>query len=116
MNEVTVDKAELYEVLAKNREAHHEKFAKAQGVYRDRVILELEKSLQRARAGDKVEHYIRLPIPEDHTDDYDRVMQMLEMHQFGNIKLTQSEFQCYVQDEWGWLKTFAANTTSYLAD
>ncbi|KKL71557.1 hypothetical protein LCGC14_2093750 [marine sediment metagenome] len=116
MNKITVEKVELLEVLRTNRATHRAKFDKAQEVYRERVIRELETSLRRARAGDRVEHYIRLPIPEDHTDDYNRVVEMLEMHKYDSVELTQSEFQCYVQDEWGWLKTFAANTTSYLAD
>lgn len=116
MDKITVEKVELLKILRLNRASHTAKFARAQEVYKERVIQELEESLVRAKHGDRVDHFIRLPIPENHTNDYSRVIQMLEMHKLDNIELTKSEFQCYVQDEWGWLKSFDANTTSYLID
>lgn len=116
MNKVTVNKNTLVAVLTENRAEHEGKFLEAQQVYKRRVIEELEKSLERARQGVKVSHYfISLPIPENHLDDYDTVLQMLAMEVDDVVEITQQEFKCFVQNQWGWVQSFAANSLSYLA-
>lgn len=113
MNEVTVEKGALLEVLKKNREAHRGIFEKAQERYRERVLEELEKSLQDAQAGRHFRRHIELPEPEDHTGDYDRIIRMVEMSVKVDIELTQGEFATYVMDDWNWKRAWTTNTLAY---
>jgi len=113
MNEVTVNKAELLEKVKENRSKHRQIFEDAQIKYRELVIEELDLMLKDAKKGRKIKRWIGLPEPEDHTDDYDRVVRMLEMSVDENVTLRAVEFDNYVMDQWGWNASFAANTVSY---
>ena len=46
--------------------------------------------------------HVSLPVPEDHTRDYDRVIRMVEMHRGETLELDQEHFAQYVMDDWGW--------------
>lgn len=114
MNPIRVNKATLMEVLITNRDEHREIFEKAQERYRERFIEELDRRLQDARAGRQIDQYIALPVPEDHTEDYVRVIQMLELSLDDEIMLTEADARMYVQNQWSWAASFTANSTSYL--
>jgi len=116
MEYIKVDKADLLEKLRTNREEHRSMFLKAQEVYRTAMIAELDRALQDAREGRDIVRMFRLPVPEDHTADFDTVIEMLEWEQGKTIKLAHHDFQQYVQNQWGWRASFAANTQSYLAE
>jgi len=75
---------------------------KAQEGYRKRVIQELNQALEDAKAGRQITTQIRLPAPEDHTADYDRVIRMLEMSVDDELEITSHEFDWYVMDNWQW--------------
>jgi hypothetical protein len=111
---VTVSKTELLEILRKNRDAHRDIFLKAQIGYRKLAIEELDKMLADAREGKRIIRQITLVEPQDHTRDYTRVIQMLEMSQADSIKVTESQFRCYVQDEWNWKDQFIGSTAGYM--
>lgn len=114
MNTITVKKSDLLDILRKNRESHRETFVKAQEVYRKAVIAELDRMLAEARNGDKIRRAFSLPEPEEHTEDYDMAIAMLEMDVGEEVELNRGEFATYVMDEWGWQMSFAANTSSYV--
>ena len=116
MNQVTVRVEDLSSILHDNRDQHREQFLEAQHVYRARVIEWLDEQLASARRGEKVRRAISLPEPEDFTDEYDRVIRMLEMSVEDKVTLTAREFDNFVRDKWDWTQRFATNTTSYLAD
>jgi len=115
MELITVDKAELLAKLRTNREAHREMFLKAQDVYREAMIAELDRALEEARTGGPIKRSFALPVPEDHTADFDTVIEMLTWDKDHMVQLSYHDFQTYVQNQWGWRASFAANTESYLA-
>ena len=112
LTKITVDKTDLIARLRANRDAHQAEYEQAVGVYRDRCIQEIESMLADARAG-VIRRNLTLPIPEEHTEDYDRAIDMLEWAQSDTIDLTQAEFATLVRNQWGWLQSFVANTSSY---
>lgn len=114
LNKITVNKADLIERLKMNRDAHHAEYEEACRVYKDRCVAEIESMLDDARAG-VIRRNLTLPIPEEHTEDYDRAIDMLEWAQSDTIDLTQSEFATLVRNQWGWLQSFTSNTSSYIA-
>jgi len=113
---ITVNKADLIEKIQANRGEHRSMFIKAQERYRDAMIAELDQALQDARDGKKIRRAFTLPVPEDHTQDFDTALEMLEWEQGDTIKLDQHDFLRYVQNRWEWQASFAANTQSYLAE
>jgi len=113
MDTITVPKGELIATLRQNRDEHRELFLKAQEVYREQMIAELDRALTEAKNGGRIIRSFRLPIPEDHTDDFDTAIGMLEWDTGDTVKLTQREYMTYVKNEWGWQQSFRANTMSY---
>jgi hypothetical protein len=115
MDTINVVKADLIETLRKNREEHQAIFEKAQEVYRDQMIAELNRALNEAKTGGKIIRSFRLPVPENHTEDFDTAIQMLEWHTETHVELTIREFTQYVENKWGWQQSFAGNTEAYVA-
>lgn len=114
MDTITVSKKNLLNTLRSNRTEHRQLFVKAQKVYRQKMIEELDRALQEARDGGKIRRAFALPVPEDHTEDFSTAIAMLKWHQDDSVDLSQREFQTYVENKWGWQASFAANTSSYL--
>lgn len=102
MHEVKVKRLELLAIVKKNMKAHRDLFLKAQTGYRQAVIEELDAMLKEAREGKKIRRAIALPEPQDHTEDYNRVIKMLEMSVDKTIDLDSSSFDNYVRDQWNW--------------
>jgi hypothetical protein len=114
MRNVIMPKSELISILEKNRAGHTALYEQAYKIFRGKLIENLSSMLDRAQNGDRVELWVGLPEPEDHTEDYDRALAMLNHDVRNDIELTQSEYAQFVQDDWGWKHTFASNTASYV--
>lgn len=115
MRDIVVKKEDLLNKVRVNRDAHRDIFLRAQEKYREAIIAELDRMLEDARSGRKISRFISLPEPEDHTEDYDRAIGMLEMELRGEIELTETDFAIYVLDQWAWRKAWASSTASYLS-
>ena len=115
MRQVTVSKGNLLLKLRANRDAHRSLFLKAQEGYRAAVIEELDRMLAEARTGKPIRRAINLAEPQDHTEDYDRVIAMAEMEVGDIIELTDDEFAQYVLDQWDWRHLVLATNTAYAA-
>lgn len=113
MQKIKVKKAELLEVLEKNRNAHNGIFREAQDGFRKLVIAELEKRLELARKGKKFDLYMRLPEPEDHTRDYERIISMLKMDLNDTVELSETDYSQYVLDDWEWKRQFLGTNRAY---
>lgn len=55
-----------------------------------------------------------LTFPTNHLDDYDRVISMLEFSVADKTRLTSSEFNSYVRNDWSWNKNFEETNISYV--
>jgi hypothetical protein len=113
MQRIKVEKAKLLGILKKNRKAHHDIFIEAQKGFRKVVIDELEKRLGLARDGKRIDQYLRLPEPVDHTRDYDRVISMLEMDLNETVDLSETDYSQYVMDDWDWKRQFLGTNRAY---
>jgi hypothetical protein len=111
--QTNINKNELLTILEANRARHRDVFLAAQDGYRRRVIQELDRRLEDARAGRKIDLLFRLPEPEDHTADYDREIKMLELETGITVVLTTREFDQLVMDNWGWSGDFALTSSAY---
>ncbi len=113
MDQMRIMRKQLLDALRVNKAEHHATFIQAQTGYRDAVIEELDRMLTDARAGSKIKRHLTMPEPEDHTDDYDRAITMLEMCVDDEIVITSHDFTQYVMDNWGWKKQWSETVSNY---
>ncbi len=113
MNDVKVRRADLIARIRKNRDEHRELFLKAQDGFRARVIEELDAMLAEARDGKPVRTAVRLKQPEDHTKEYDRAIEMLDMSTEDEVMLDYQNFVQLVRNEWAWFGNVTAMNTLY---
>lgn len=113
MNRVKVRKAELLQRLEANRGTHRTLFLEAQDGYRELVIGELDKALKDAREGRAIRTVIQLQAPQDHTAEYDNVIEMLRMSVDDEIELEAHAFQCFVLDQWQWTHATRVLNSAY---
>lgn len=113
MDNLKYKKENLLEVIRKNRDNHHGIFVDAVKGYHEKMIEILECMKQEVLRGEKVSHRIGIPYPEDHTDDYDTVIRMLELTEDSIVELSQHEFQSYVLDIWDWKQSFRETNRLY---
>lgn len=113
MQEVTVSRLDLIRRIVENRERHHKIVEEALVGYRKAVIEELDKMIAFAKEGRKIQTRVGLIQPQDHTVDYDAVIDMLTMSTDDTIVLSQSDFRAYVRDEWAWKGQFLMSNSSY---
>lgn len=100
MNNVTVSKEELLKVLKENKEKHVQIYNDAIEGVRVEYKKLLEKELKRLEDGKSVKTSISIDMPSNHEEQYDEVIEMLEMAVSTEVTLTRHEFQQYVQDKW----------------
>jgi hypothetical protein len=115
VHEVEVHKDELLEKLQRNRDNHRATFEKALEGYKRELYKELNYRISELTAGRVPNRHIQLPEPEDHTNDYDRVITMVEMSVSDTIKLTAQEFAQFVMDDWGWKQAFTNTSQRYIS-
>ena len=115
MEEITVNKAKLIETMKGNRAKHHDIVVEAQEGFRDAVIKRLDSMLAQARDGKKIDIAVGLVLPEDHTDEYDTVIGMLELDINDTVDLDVHQYRQWVQDQWGWQRSFTTNNAYYSA-
>ena len=115
MNTVTVNKNDLKKILKKNRDGHRTKFEEALEGYRKVAIKLLDKNLGLAKKGRpfNLQNLYSITEPQDFTEEYDTVIEMLDMEISEEITLSKHEFENYVRDDWGWKAQFA---TAYLSN
>ena len=114
MRTVRVDRDEFLVKVKANRQLHRKVFDGALAGYSIRLTRELERRIHDLRRGRHIDQYIGLPEPEDHTDDYDRVITMAEMSVSDVLDLTEDEFGMYIMDQWRWKQSFSETADRYL--
>lgn len=110
-----VNVARLIATLEGNRTKHAADYQAAIVKYREKALEWFEANLEIVRKGGQIEHNLRIPIPEEHTEDFDRAIEALTWHTEEEIELVEQQFDELVRNQWGWHRTFIQNTTSYLA-
>ena len=112
----------LLATLKENREKHISDFNDAYVGWLEAVREELSTNLdQVCKAIDNKSTNVRNvdvsrrahQRPESHQREYDRAIQMLELHVVDTLDISADDVQKYVMDEWDWSDTFNASTTLY---
>jgi len=102
--------------ITKNRDRHRSIYERAMEIYREKAIEQLNSFTDDLKAGKNPKLYINLPVPEDHTRDYDAMLDVLTSSIDTTCILDQERFRQYVRDEWDWKAKFLGTVNSYVAD
>lgn len=109
-----MDKEKLISIVRHNRDEHAATYREAREAYREKGVSLLEKLIVKLKDGENIRPYLNLPTPENHTDDYDRTIEMLEHDVRDQIELEENEFRQYVLDQWSWKENWLTSTLSYI--
>ncbi len=100
MQEVKVSKTKLLSTLKTNREKHVQIYNDALEGVRVEYKKLLEKEIKKLDDGKSVKTSISIEMPQNHEEQYNEVIDMLEMSIDDEVTLSRHEFQQYVQDKW----------------
>jgi hypothetical protein len=109
--DVVIGKAKLLETLRKNREEHVTLHTEAVTGWRLAVEKQLKKVLRDFKAGeglDMVSIHV-LTEPRSFEASYTEAIEMVEMTEQEQIRLSLQEFKNFVQDKWAWTNQFVGN-------
>jgi hypothetical protein len=116
MNSVTVRVEDLLESLKENKKKHDKILRQAIAGYWKKC----RECLTDARQGVKDKDpswqqalYEVRSVPEDHSDDYDSAIAMLEMCSSEEIEISRQDFESYVRNRWHWRESFLVLNSSY---
>jgi hypothetical protein len=108
---IRMSKSKLLETLRKNRAAHRTIFEEALKGFKQRYNDLWERCLADARAAGKL---TAGPIPpKDHTEDYDRIIKILELDNCQEVELSEVDVQRYFMDDWAWKRDFLESSYSF---
>jgi hypothetical protein len=110
---ITVTKEDLLTRLKANLVTHRNEFQTAFTAYRKAAEKALIKKLREVRHDETFDLSIPLPEPSDHSDDYERIIAMLEMCTEEKVFVSEQEFSQYVLDNWHWKTHFIDTNASY---
>lgn len=114
MKSVRVKKIELLDRVGKNRKAHRDRFLKALDGWKKEAVRVLEDAYESAKSGKLEDVRVFLQRPDDHTDEYDRAIEMLAMEVSDEVEIDADDFAHLVQDRWDWMSQFMTSTAYYL--
>lgn len=116
MEVVVVKKNRLLETLKENKATHEEDFELAWKGFKEKAIHNFEerlKQLKSLKKGQEINLFVNLDMPQNHADDYQRAIEMLDWEVGDEVELQQREFQQYVQDQWGWTGAVTLSNQMY---
>lgn len=116
MRTVKVDKDRLKQTLESNMETHTRDFEITFDTFSKRVVENLEATLESLKAGHKPTQqdlWVNLEVPQNHKDDYERALAMLDWSTEEEVFLSEEEFRQYVQDIWHWSGKFSVDNKLY---
>jgi len=58
---------------------------------------------------------LNLPYPENHSNDYERAIRMMQSSIYDEVKLSENEYDRYVLNNWEWKQSFINNNIQYTA-
>lgn len=112
---VNVKRDNLIFTLNKNMAKHKDDYTKAKKGFIKLLDEELTEKLEDLRAGNKVDLSFENQKPESHVDDYEDVIEMLEMSVDDTIELSHEQFKKWIKDDWDWKRHWSSSNAAYLS-
>ena len=116
LSNIVVNVEDVAEIIQGNRDAHRVMFEEAMEGFTEAARSMLSQQLANIQHGRSFTLAFGLPVPEDHTADYDRVLAVLKLTlDAGHATLTLDEHEqaMYLMDDWSWKRAFIATASTY---
>ncbi len=113
MQQVILTKAQLLPIVRENLEKHNNIFNASVSGYWQKAEEILTDKLAKVKKQEQVDNYLGVTYPVSYVDHYNKVIRMLELSVEDNIKLSSSEFDAYVRNEWTWKANFLGTNGIY---
>lgn len=119
MRVVNVSRVDLIKKMTENRTKHEAEYKEALIAWHldTQDWFKRNHELVTGLTPDKLPSFSvkeRIPSkPQSFLDQYDKVLSMLEWSKDDELTLTDTEFDNYVRDTWGWTETFKTQAMSY---
>jgi len=113
METITILKEKLLPLIKENKAKHDQIYDAAVSGYWVKAEEVLNEKLAEIKIQEKIEPYLGLTYPENHTDDYNKVISMVELTSQDVIELNHQEFDQYVRNRWGWRNSFLGCNSTY---
>ncbi|MHA2280269.1 MAG: hypothetical protein ACXAC5_05380 [Promethearchaeota archaeon] len=119
-------KEEVIATLKKNRAEHQEIYDEAVEGYRKKLVEALNETIEMVEEKRSELEEKRLPkphlkeyplsglsVPGSSLKEYDTVLEMLSLTPDETIVLDQDQYNCYMKDNWYWMKDFLVSNSAY---
>lgn len=114
MDQVRINKQQLIDKIKENKAKHDAFLREAMDGYWDRCECAVGQAVvDVTRKVDWLAPLLALKRPEEHSEDYTRVLAMLEMSVEETIMLDAEQFSWYVLNRWQWRERFLHLAVSY---
>ncbi len=110
---VLIDTGKLLARVEENLTNHRQRFEEAVEGYKLKTIEILEDHIERILNNAPERVVVALDWPEDHSSDYERVIEQLKWSKDAVLELNEQEFAMYVLDQWGWQAGFSKTYAMY---
>lgn len=111
--EVNVNREWLIGVMEGNLKRHRVVHAEAVEGYGIEAEKLLRKALAELEGNRRTKVQVVLSFPENHERDYERAIALVSASQDETVLLGESQFDCYVNDEWRWMRVFNQSARFY---
>jgi len=124
IKEIPVDKIRLVNTLKLNKDVHAREYFESMTGYKEAVLLDLQKQIkklegwvERVKSSEPVGISKEVPAncrrPENHTGDYEEIIDLMNWTTEEEIKLSTTDFNAYVRDNWDWQAIFKSTHSTY---
>ena len=110
-----VNVPDLLDRLEANRAKHRTVFEAALEGWKAQAQAQVDAMAKELSAGRYPELRLNLPLPTDHTRDYDRAIVAVHMHTLPTIELSETDMAHFIQDDWEWKRQWLRMSSSYAA-
>jgi len=114
---VNVSRTELLAKLKENLEIHKREYEEALVACHTKLIEDLvrtTKNVEKMTDPRKLKNFrFQFAFPQNHTQEYIDVIEMLEMSIDENINLDSESFKAYIKNEWSWSGQFNTSKALY---
>lgn len=118
LDSVIVQVSDLMKIVRENRDAHQAIYEEALAGFRLEANHALNERIDAIASRKVVDLHFAMPVPVDHTEDYDRVLMMLKLTKAAgqtHVTLDEQDQARFVMDDWGWKNVFEQTSTFYSA-
>ncbi len=114
MQNITLNKNDLLPIVKENKEKHDNIYNAAVSGYWVKAEEILNTKLADVKEKKKVDNVLGITFPVNYSDDYNRVIRMLELSADEKIDLSSNEFDSYVRNQWHWKNSFLSTNSTYM--